>query len=168
MTSGRLQSLQPNSRGSLARFTTLRRRRHPGDTPPQQSPRAAGGQVASGSTILVQGHGNRRRIGRLGGNRRCRRLRCRRLLSGRWLDGTAGPLSQTTTVAFVLSAWSGSSRRPRPVASWRCQAPEQLNMTMDFMASILLESRNGVRRKSQLSTYANLRQVGSATVARHQ
>jgi hypothetical protein len=48
------------------------------------------GEVASKFDDLVQGDGNRRRVGRLDGNCRCRRLHCGSLLSNRWLDGAAG------------------------------------------------------------------------------
>jgi hypothetical protein len=52
MTSGRLQSLQPSSRGSLARFTTMCRGLHPGTTHPLATKPAS---ISSVRSLAVDG-----------------------------------------------------------------------------------------------------------------
>ena len=67
---------------------------------------------------LVQGYGNWRRIGRLGDNRRYRRLRCGRLLGDRRLRGTAAAVvtnhdggRQAVSVQLLPVAGRGLLRR---------------------------------------------------------
>ena len=85
--------------------------------PRDEGPRASARSARSQFDDLVQGDGNRRRVGRLGGNRRCLRLRCGRLLRGRWLDGTAAAVvtdhdggRRTVSVQLVPVAGHGLSR----------------------------------------------------------